>query len=158
MTVLAKGQEEYRLRASGSIMKFQGWRIIYGGKGEANETLLPEVKPAEDLRYRDLKADQKFTQPPPRYNDASLVKELEKRGIGRPSTYASIISVIEDRGYVERDDRRFKPTIVGSTVTDFLTDHFDVVMDYDFTAEMEEDLDRIARGEKEWHQVIGSFY
>lgn len=143
------------LRTSGSILKFAGWMKLFPS---GSDKLIPAVKEGQDLFYQDVYAAQKFTQPPARYNDASLVKELEKLGIGRPSTYASIISVIEDRGYVEREDKRFKPTVVGITVSDFLVKNFTDIVDYDFTAEMEEDLDRIARGEKKWQQVLKNFY
>ena len=112
----------------------------------------------QDLFFAQLNSAQKFTQPPARFNDASVIKELEKRGIGRPSTYASIISVIVTRGYVERENKRFFATPVGMTVSDFLIKHFKDIMDYDFTAEMEEDLDRIARGEKDWRKIVGEFY
>lgn len=150
-----KGGHQALMRTTGSVLKFAGWRKLFPA-GE--DVVLPDVEVGQKLDYRDLNAAQKFTEPPPRYNDASLVKELEKRGIGRPSTYASIISVIIDRAYVERLDRRFKPTVIGVTVSDFLQSHFHVFMDYDFTAEMEEDLDRIARGEKEWEKVVKTFY
>ncbi len=147
--------KEAMLKTNGSVLKFDGWMKLFPGGGD---NLLPDVQEGQDLHYSDLYAAQKFTQPPARYNDASLVKELEKRGIGRPSTYASIISVLEVRGYVTRDAKRFVASPVGMTVTDFLVDHFDTIMDYDFTAEMEEDLDRISRGEKEWKKIIKDFY
>jgi DNA topoisomerase IA len=131
----------------------------YGGQAKpGEEVVLPKVEEGEGLKYKDLSVEQKFTKPPSRYNDASLVKELEKRGIGRPSTYAPIIDTLIGRGYVERKERRFYPSKVAATVVKFLGKHFEQVMDYDFTAEMEEDLDRIARGEKEWRKVMGSFY
>lgn len=142
-------------KSTGSILKFDGWMRLFPG---GDDTLLPELAQGEQLFYQDIAQMQKFTLPPARYNDASLIKELEKRGIGRPSTYSSIISVIEDRGYVSRDQKRFIATSVGKTVSDFLLEHFDTIMDYDFTAEMEEDLDRIARGEKEWTGVLKAFY
>lgn len=142
-------------KANGSVLRFDGWMKLFPGSGD---TILPEVREQEPVAADEVFAAQKYTQPPARYNDASLVKELEKRGIGRPSTYASIISVIEERGYVLRDVKRFVATPVGMTVCDFLEKHFDTIMDYDFTAEMEEDLDRIARGEKEWRSVIGEFF
>lgn len=150
-----KGDFSALCKSTGSILKFDGWMRLFPG---GDDTLLPDVSEKQPLFYQDIAPMQKFTQPPARYNDASLIKELEKRGIGRPSTYASIISVIEDRGYVSRDQKRFVASPVGMTVSDFLLEHFDTIMDYDFTAEMEEDLDRIARGEKEWKKVIGSFY
>ena len=146
---------KYQLKTTGSVMKFDGWTKLFSS---SSDKLLPELNEGEQLDYLDLNAAQKFTQPPARYNDASLVKELEKRGIGRPSTYASIISVIQDRAYVELVKKRFKPTAIGTTVNDFLIEHFPGIMDYDFTAEMEEDLDRISRGEKKWKQVIKNFW
>ncbi len=145
----------YRLRSSGSIMKFPGWRRLFPTD---SDNLLPEVEAEEKLDYLDINPQQKFTQPPARFNDASLVKELEKRGIGRPSTYASIISVIQDRGYVERENKYFKPTVIGETVNDFLLEHFPTIMDYDFTAEMEEDLDKIAEGDLKWKKVVKEFW
>ena len=147
--------KEATLKTSGSILKFDGWMKLFPS---GTDKILPDVKEEQDLFYQDLNTAQKFTQPPARFNDASLVKELEKLGIGRPSTYASIISVIQDRGYVEREDKKFKPTSIGTTVSDFLVKNFADIVDYDFTAEMEEDLDRIARGEKEWRKVMGAFY
>lgn len=143
------------LRSSGSVLKFDGWLKLFPDR---SDTILPAVEKHQDLDYVAQNAAQKFTQPPPRYNDASLVKELEKQGIGRPSTYASIISVIEDRGYVERDGKRFVATAVGMTVSDYLVKNFSTFMEYKFTAEMEEDLDRISRGEKEWVNVVKEFY
>lgn len=143
------------LKTSGSILKFDGWMKLFPGQGDR---VLPPVEENQTLYYSQLNSAQKFTQPPARYNDASVIKELEKRGIGRPSTYASIISVIVSRGYVERENKRFFATPVGITVCDFLLEHFKEIMDYDFTAEMEEDLDRIARGEKDWHKVVATFY
>lgn len=143
------------LRTTGSTLRFDGWMKLFPNQGDV---ILPVVQTGQKVAQVDVLAAQKFTQPPARYNDASLVKTLEEKGIGRPSTYASIISVIVDRGYVERTDKRFFATAVGMTVCDFLVEHFGHIMDYDFTAEMEEDLDRIARGEKEWHTVVGAFY
>lgn len=143
------------LRTSGSILKFDGWMRLFPNR---EDILLPDLKEEENLNFVDKTAAQKFTQPPARYNDASLIKELEKRGIGRPSTYASIISVIIDRGYIERNQKKFFASAVGMTVSDFLLEHFPIVMDYDFTAEMEENLDKISRGEKEWRKTVADFY
>lgn len=154
-TSTTKTHQHYTLRTAGSILKFDGWMKLFSSQ---EDVILPSVTEGQQLFYHDQYAAQKFTQPPPRYNDASLVKELEKRGIGRPSTYASIISVIVDRGYVERQDKRFVATPIGLTVNDFLMHNFATFMDYDFTAEMEENLDRISLGEKEWHTVIKDFY
>lgn len=150
-----KPRTTYTLKSSGSILRFDGWMKLFTSQ---EDTILPAVEQGQSLYFTQLHAAQKFTLPPPRYNDASLVKELEKRGIGRPSTYASIISVIVDRGYIERKEKRFFATATGLTVSDFLTKYFTTFMDYDFTAEMEEDLDRISRGEKEWRKVIKEFY
>ncbi len=147
--------KEAQLKVTGSVLKFDGWMKLFPS---GTDTFLPDVDEQQLLHYLDLNAAQKFTRPPARYNDASLVKELESLGIGRPSTYASIISVLEDRNYVEREDKRFKPTLIGITVSDFLVENFKQIVDYDFTAEMEEDLDRIARGEKQWREVISEFY
>lgn len=143
------------LRTSGSILKFDGWLKLFPDR---EDTILPLLEKDEVVDFKEKNAAQKFTQPPPRYNDASLVKQLEQQGIGRPSTYASIISVIEDRGYVERDAKRFVASAIGMTVSDFLLQHFPVFMEYQFTAEMEEDLDRISRGEKNWVKVVADFY
>jgi len=147
----------YKLRASGSVVKFRGWRAAYENKSE-EIILLPQVEEKEELDFKEVISEQKFTEPKARYNDASLIKELEKRGIGRPSTYASILSTIVDRGYVERLEKRYYPTSVGETVNDFLVTNFGSVMDYEFTAGMEEDLDRIARGEKDWKKVMKAFW
>ncbi|NMA29680.1 MAG: type I DNA topoisomerase [Candidatus Pacebacteria bacterium] len=148
-------KKEYELKVVGSVMKFPGWRRLFSQK---NDLMLPEVKVDQVLTYLAQNPMQKFTQPPARYNDASLIKELEKRGIGRPSTYASIISVIIQRAYVERQDRRFFATAIGTTVSDFLLKHFQVLMDYDFTATIEESLDKIAEGDKAWTKVVDEFY
>lgn len=155
ITATGAQQQTATLKTTGSVLRFAGWRRLFPA---GDDVILPDVQPQQELYYHDLNAAQKFTQPPARFNDASLVKELEKRGIGRPSTYASIISVIIDRGYVERVEKRFQPTTIGIGVCDFLLTNFPVFMEYDFTAEMEEDLDRIARGEKEWHVVVKAFY
>ena len=151
----AKNPVTYDLKTTGSIQKFAGWTILFD---QTEDQILPAVTERQPLFLAQVQPYQKFTQPPPRYNDASLVKELEKRGIGRPSTYASIISVIVDRGYVERTDRKFFATSVGLAVTDFLVTNFPEFMAYEFTAEMEEDLDRISRGEKEWRAIVAVFY
>lgn len=149
------GEHQSELKASGSILRFDGWMRLFPG-GE--DVVLPDLSEGQPVSYVAHQAYQKFTQPPARYNDASLVKELEKRGIGRPSTYASIISVIVDRGYIERREKRFFATSVGLAVCDFLNKHFPIFMEYDFTAEMEEDLDRVSRGEKSWETIVGNFY
>ncbi len=157
-TITIKGsadKQHLRARVTGSIVLHDGWTKLFPG-GE--DVILPDIKPEDPLDFQRVEAAQKFTQPPPRFNDASLVKELEKRGIGRPSTYASIISVIIDRGYVERENKAFRPTLVGRTVIKFLNQNFPEIIDYNFTANMEDDLDEIALGHKKWQAVITAFY
>ena len=148
-------KNKYELKTVGSVMKFKGWRRLFNN---SEDRLLPDLAMNDDLDFLDQNPLQKFTQPPARFNDASLVKELEKRGIGRPSTYASIISVIVDRGYIDRQERKFFATSVGITVSDFLVKHFDSIMDYDFTAKMEEDLDQVSLGKEDWVKVVDEFY
>ncbi|MBI4035256.1 MAG: type I DNA topoisomerase [Candidatus Chisholmbacteria bacterium] len=148
--------KSYLLRAEGIKMKFDGWLKVYGGKTE--EQVLPELKVGEDLKKKEVKAEQRFTQPPPRYTEASLIKTLEKLGIGRPSTYAPTISTIQVRQYVEKKEQQFFPTPVGMTVTEFLLKYFPGILSYEFTASMEDDLDKIAQGKREWIPVVREFY
>jgi DNA topoisomerase-1 len=140
---------------SGTRVLFDGWTSVLPS---TTQDPLPEITKGDPAQLNDLQEEQKFTQPPSRYSDASLIKTLEQLGIGRPSTYASIISVILDRGYVERQDKAFLPTQIGRTVCDFLQLHFPQQMDYDFTANMEESLDEISRGEKKWRAVMKTFF
>lgn len=155
-TIHAKHNDNLvELTANGSVKEFAGWTVLFTN---SEDVILPQLIESQIVYQAEISPQQKFTQPPPRYNDASLIKELEKRGIGRPSTYASIISVILDRSYVEKIEKRFWATTIGKVVSDFLLKYFPVIMDYDFTAEMEEDLDRIARGEKEWKTVVKNFF
>lgn len=158
--VEAANNQIYQLKATGSILKFDGFLKVYKAKSSKEDEviLLPELSQGDNLDYKDLKHEQKFTQPPPRFNDASIIKMLEQLGIGRPSTYAPTISTLLARGYMERNDRRFYPTAVGITVTDFLVKNFDEVMEYGFTAEMENDLDKIAEGTKEWVPMMKDFW
>lgn len=150
-----QGSHTLEARTSGSIITRDGWMKLFPG---SEDTILPDVAEKAPLKYQDILTVQKFTQPPPRYNDASLVKELEKRGIGRPSTFASIISVILARGYVDRVNKAFQPTEVGKTVIRFLLKNFPEIIDYDFTANMEDDLDEISLGKKDWRKVMSEFY
>lgn len=145
----------YTLKANGSILKFDGWMSLFSSH---EDKTLPALSPEQILNLVKINPEQKFTQPPARYNDASIIKELEARGIGRPSTYASIISLIVSRGYVERQQKKFFATPVGITVSDFLMKNLDEFMQYDFTAQMEDDLDAIAAGKKQWQKVVGDFY
>ena len=157
LTATAKG---YELKAKGRIMKFDGWTRIQppaSRKGQ-EDTLLPDVGEGDTLAIDSVEAEQHFTKPPARFTEASLVKELEKRGIGRPSTYAAIISTIQDRGYVRQDNRRFYAEKMGDIVTDRLVENFPNLMDYGFTAGMEEILDEIADGGRHWKDVLDEFY
>ncbi len=147
----------YQFRATGQIIKFPGFLKIYPEKSKELE--LPDLKKSENLDLVNLNKNQHFTKPPGRYSDAGLVKELEKHGIGRPSTYAPTISTIIARNYVNRDDnKKLYPTDIAFVVNDLLVSHFPQIVDYKFTAEMEEDLDKIAYGEKKWQPVIKNFY
>src|SRR5262249_34499639 len=130
-------------------------------KDEDDEELkhkLPEVKEGERLNLRKLTPEQHFTEPPPRYNEATLVKDLEERGIGRPSTYAAILSVIQDREYVEKRQNRFFPSELGMVVSDLLVDHFSDIFDLAYTARMEEELDEIEEGRLQRHEALAEFY
>ncbi len=150
------------LRASGSVVKFQGFMALYTESTDElmdeGEALLPQLKEGESLSLLELQPKQHFTQPPPRYTEASLVKALEEKGIGRPSTYAAILSTIQDRKYVQKAEGRFSPTELGAVVNDFLVDRFSELMDISFTANMEEDLDHIADGKKKWPKIVKDFY
>jgi len=153
---------EYTFRATGTIIVFPGFMKLYiesGDNGEEEEEgILPALSEGEDLNLLELIPKQHFTQPPPRYTEASLVKELEARGIGRPSTYATILSTIQDRKYTEKVDGRFKPTELGIVVSDLLVERFPELMDYNFTARMEENLDRIEEGGVRWVNIVHDFY
>jgi len=143
--------------ASGSVITFDGFLKVYSTKTE--ETILPKVEIGQALDLQELRKEQHFTQPPARYSEASLVKALEEHGIGRPSTYAPTISTIQARGYVEKnEDKRFAPTEIGELVNQLLVDHFPNIVDINFTANMEESLDDVAEGKKEWVPVIRDFY
>jgi len=151
---------DYELKVRGRILKFDGWTRILppmSRKG-AEDTELPALEKGQVLPIKAVDAIQHFTKPPARYSEASLVKELEKRGIGRPSTYAAIISTIQDRGYVRTENRRFYAEKMGDIVTDRLAENFPNLMDYGFTASMEETLDRVASGERQWRDVLDEFY
>lgn len=155
----------FLFRSTGSIVKFQGFTRLYLEATEDGEKRrlddlepLPELEEGYGAATRDLEPKQHFTQPPPRYSEASLVKELEKQGIGRPSTYASIISVIVDRGYVELEQRRFHPTDLGEVVSKLLVRVLPNIFDVEFTSRMENELDRVEDGEVEWRKLLADFY
>ncbi|TVS18167.1 MAG: type I DNA topoisomerase [Gammaproteobacteria bacterium] len=150
---------EFELKLKGRILRFDGFtRVQPTSTRSDDDEEVPDLQMGESLRLLKLDPFQHFTKPPPRFGEASLVRELEKRGIGRPSTYASIISTIQDRGYVSLRNRRFYAEKVGDVVTDRLVENFENLFDYDFTAKMEERLDAVAKGELDWKQVLDEFY
>ncbi|WP_025613452.1 type I DNA topoisomerase [Vibrio parahaemolyticus] len=157
-TTISVKAAEYTLKAKGRILKFDGWTRVQRPMGKNEGTILPAIQLGDKLSLESLDPKQHFTKPPARFTEAALVKELEKRGIGRPSTYASIISTIQDRGYVKVDQRRFYAEKMGEIVTDRLDDSFNDLMNYDFTARMEQKLDQIAEGEVNWKAVLDNFF
>jgi DNA topoisomerase-1 len=158
----SRGEDRFLLRASESVLRFPGYRRLYHESrengAEEEPPALPELAPGDALRLLELTPEQHFTEPSPRFSEATLVKELEENGIGRPSTYAPILSTIQERGYVTREGRYLRPEELGRVVNDLLTEHFADVVDLGFTAEMEEELDEIARGERPWEPVVQQFY
>src|SRR5579863_150271 len=156
---------DYTFRATGSVMKFDGFLAVYeegkDAKDEEDDELkhkLPAVAQGEELKLRALKPDQHFTEPPPRYTEATLVKKLESDGVGRPSTYASILSTIQEREYVTKEGGKFKPTELGMVVTDLLLESFNDIFDVRYTARMEEELDEIEEGKLDWREAMAEFY
>lgn len=149
----------YELKAKGRVMQFDGFTRIQPVSGkQAEDQILPDIQVGENLHLQQLDPQQHFTRPPARFTEAALVKELEKRGIGRPSTYASIISTIQDRGYVKLEQRRFYAEKMGDIVTDRLVESFQDLLDYSFTARMEDNLDAVAAGEQKWIDLLDKFY
>lgn len=149
----------FELRAKGRILKFDGYtRVLPQQSKPGEDDVLPDMKEGEALKLIKLDPSQHFTKPPARFSEASLVKELEKRGIGRPSTYAAIISTIQERGYVTVHNRRFYSEKMGDIVTERLNESFANLMDYGFTAGMEENLDDVAQGERDWKNLLDEFY
>ncbi len=150
---------DYELSAKGRIIRFDGYTRVQGAAGRKGEDeVLPDIQKSDTLKLVALDPAQHFTKPAPRYGEASLVRELEKRGIGRPSTYASIISTIQDRGYVRLENKRFYAEKMGDIVTQRLQNSFTELLDYGFTASMEERLDTVAQGELDWRDLLDSFY
>jgi len=165
--VIGEGQQhKYLLRASGSIMQFAGYLAVYEEAADEtvknedeDETKIPaDLAEGQKQKLLQLLPEQHFTQPPPRYSDATLVKTLEEYGIGRPSTYAPTLNTLQQRGYVVREERRFVPTETGLLVNDLISEHFPGIVDYNFTAEMEANLDKIASGDENWVKVLRDFY
>ncbi len=162
---MAAGPEDagHRLRANGSVLVEPGFMAVYQeGKDDAKDDdgdrLLPEIAEGDTIKLEELRPEQHFTEPPPRFTEASLVKTLEEYGIGRPSTYASIIATLKNREYVEMDGKRFIPTDIGRIVNGFLTEHFTQYVDYDFTAKLEDDLDEVSLGHKDWVPLLEDFW
>jgi len=147
---------QYVFRASGSHLKFPGFYAVW--PREEDERTLPRLHAEEVLALHELKPEQHFTQPPPRYTEASLIKELEEQGIGRPSTYVPIISTIQDRGYVDQEQRRFVATWLGETINEVMNKHFPEIVDTGFTAEMERKLDEVEEGRQSWTEFLRAFY
>ncbi|MBE9515394.1 MAG: type I DNA topoisomerase [Proteobacteria bacterium] len=164
MAIEMQSGEGNVFRATGSTVVDPGFMAVYqegqdDSKGDDSEqALLPPLKAGDKVDLKELRKEQHFTEPPPRYSEASLVKSLEAHGIGRPSTYASIISTLVNREYVELEKRRFSPTDVGRVVNKFLSEHFTKYVDYDFTAKLEDDLDAVSRGEQKWKPLMRSFW
>lgn len=158
------GAARYTFRATGSIVKFQGWMAVYqqgrdeGDTDELDRGALPELAPGEDLNLRRLLPEQHFTQPPPRFTEATLVKALEEQGIGRPSTYAPTIATLQARNYVAVEERKLVPTEMGFVVADLLIEHFPTIFDIGFTSQLEGELDEIASGERAWIPTLHQFY
>jgi DNA topoisomerase-1 len=159
------GNEVFWFRVTGSVLKFDGFLRVYEeskeGKDEEDEELkhkLPALEAGEKLTLKELKPEQHFTEPPPRFNEASLVKELEERGIGRPSTYAAILTTIQERQYVQKLGGKFTPTEIGLVVTDLLVENFRDIFDLQYTARLEEELDEIEEGKEKWTDALKEFY
>jgi DNA topoisomerase-1 len=160
-----QGSDSYWFRVTGSVMKFDGFLKVYEeskeGKDDEDEELkhkLPPLEAGQKLTLKELKPEQHFTEPPPRYNEASLVKELEERGIGRPSTYATILTTIQERQYVTKLGGKFAPTEIGLVVTDLLVENFRDIFDVAYTARLEEELDEVEEGKEKWTDALGDFY
>jgi DNA topoisomerase-1 len=171
------GRGDYLFRVKGTVPKFAGWMATYdatsaeqldapegatkadkGDEDEGAAGVLPPLAEGDRLTLKALRPEQKFTQPPPRFTEATLVKELEENGIGRPSTYASIIGVLQDRDYVNKTEGRFKPTTMGLMITDLLTKSFDDIIDVEYTRSLEEDLDKIEQGKTNYVKTLTEFY
>src|SRR6185369_9278746 len=164
-TIDISAGEKYTFRATGSVIKFDGFLAVYEeGKDEKDEedderaAKLPKVEKGEQLKLNELTPNQHFTEPPPRYTEATLVKALEEKGIGRPSTYASIMSVIQDREYVEKKENKFFPTELGMIVNDLLVESFAELFNVEYTARMEEELDEVEDGKLKWTAALKEFY
>lgn len=161
---MAAGSEKNQFRATGSVVVDPGYMRVYQEGSDDNseelgdEHLLPHLEVGDEVKLHDITCNQHFTEPPPRYSEATLIKSLEDHGIGRPSTYAAIVSTLQTREYVVLDNKRFKPTDIGRIVNKFLTQYFTQYVDYGFTAQLEDELDEVSRGEKEWVPLLEQFW
>src|SRR5690606_2445380 len=157
-TTIDVAAADFELRIKGRVVEFDGYTRASPASEQDDDVVLPDLKVSDTLQLEKLEPMQHFTKPPARYSEASLVKELEKRSIGRPSTYAAIISTIQERGYVKLENRRFYALKMGDIVTERLVENFTDLMSYDFTANMESQLDDIAQGKLVWLKVHDAFY
>lgn len=162
---LKDGQNHFALRATGQVMLFDGFIRVYtegkddqSGDDDENSSTLPNIKESDNFKPKDVLTDQHFTEPPGRYTDATLIKALESHGIGRPSTYAPTLSTIQERDYVEKEDKKYKPTETGVVVNDMLVENFPEIVDINFTSHIEEEFDNIAEGKLKWTEVLKEFY
>ncbi|TAK75176.1 MAG: type I DNA topoisomerase [Gammaproteobacteria bacterium] len=161
---MAAGSEQHQFRSTGSAVMDPGFMRVYQEGSDdkpedlVDEHLLPSLQEGDEVTLQDISCNQHFTEPPPRYSDATLIKALEEYGIGRPSTYAAIVSTLQTREYVVQDAKRFRPTDIGRIVSKFLTQYFTRYVDYDFTARLEDELDEVSRGEKEWVPLLEAFW
>ena len=163
ITAATANGKEYTVRATGSVIKFDGFRKLYietrdEDAEDEDSKQLPAMNEGDVHKKQSVNADQKFTQPPPRFTEANLIRFLEEQGIGRPSTYASIVGTIERRQYVDREKTRFKPTPLGTVVSDLLTEHFSNIMDMGFTSGIESKLDLVAEGNQDWVEMLKEFF
>ena len=149
---------KYLIRGTGSRLKFDGFLTIYQDIKKDTENVIPPLEQGDELKLDEITPNQHFTQPPPRYSEATLIREMEEKGIGRPSTYAAIMGTIQSRRYVESIEKRLHPTELGRLITELLMEHFPAIMDVQFTAQMEENLDEVEEGNKDWVSLLTEFY
>ncbi|MFQ5431211.1 MAG: type I DNA topoisomerase [Nitrospinota bacterium] len=149
---------KYLLRATGTRLKFEGFLKVYQDIKKDEENIIPPLEQGDELNLEEITPNQHFTQPPPRYSEATLIRDLEEKGIGRPSTYAAIMSTIQSRDYAESIERRLHPTELGRLITELLMEHFPTILDVQFTAQMEENLDKVEEGDKDWVTLLKEFY
>ena len=157
-TTIVLNNNDYKFKTTGSVIVFDGYLKVYGDYESSEDTILPEFKDGEEEKTKDVEKEQHFTKPPSRYTEAKLIKEMEELGIGRPSTYATILDTIRTRNYVEMQDKKFVPTEIGFTTTDKLQEFFSDIINVKYTSDMETDLDKIAEGKLVWNEVLDDFW